>query len=212
MSRLLTYLAAVHARGLRVAEHPAYGGVTKGAHTSSSYHYKGRAADLNFGAPGTPPEERPVLLWAARLADAAGLNVIYTPHRVHPIAKTAAAHRDHLHVDDGPIQAYKAPGRDDALYARILSERPTTTQEVTVNVTIGKVRKGDTGPDVRLLQGVLNVHGAGVAAGVGVLALDDDFGDKTDKALRAHQTAHKIDVDGVAGADSWRTLLEDVPA
>lgn len=89
---------------------------------------------------------------------------------------------------------------------------PSTRDEVTMQVTIGKLRKGDRGPDVRLLQGVLNVHRAGVVAGVGVLVEDGIFGTRTDRALRAHQAAHRIAVDGVAGVDSWRTLLEDVPA
>lgn len=123
MSRLLTFLADVHARGLRVLEHPLYGGVHP-VHMSGSYHYKGRAADINYGPPGAPPEERAVLLWACRLADAAGLNVIYAYHRTHPIATTNANHRDHMHVDDGPIRAYVPPGRNDALYARILAEHP----------------------------------------------------------------------------------------
>jgi DNA-binding FrmR family transcriptional regulator len=109
---------------VRVREHPDYGGVTQGLHMPTSMHYRGRAADLNYGPPGTPPEERPVLLWAARLADAAGLNVIYSPHRLHPIAKTRANHWGHVHVDDGPITAYRPPGADDALYRRILAERP----------------------------------------------------------------------------------------
>ena len=89
---------------------------------------------------------------------------------------------------------------------------PTTRDEVTMQVTIGRLRRGNRGPDVRLLQGVLNVHRAGVAAGVGVLVEDGIFGPRTDRALRAHQAAHRIAVDGVAGVNSWRTLLEDVPA
>lgn len=130
MSKLLQYLADVHARGLRVVEHPDYGGVHP-VHVAGSMHYKGRAGDINYGLMGAPPEERPVLLWASRLADAAGLNVIYAYHRTHPIKKTNDNHRDHLHVDDGPIAAYVPPGRNDALYARILAERPVLVSNVS---------------------------------------------------------------------------------
>jgi hypothetical protein len=127
MVSLTQYLRDVAARGGRIIEHPDYGGVTPGIHMKKSMHWLGRAGDINFGPPGIPDGEREFLLWAARLADAAGLNVIYTPHRVHPIPKTAANHRDHLHVDDGPIAAYRAPGADDDVYRRILAERPVTT-------------------------------------------------------------------------------------
>lgn len=90
--------------------------------------------------------------------------------------------------------------------------RTTTKGDITVNVTLPRLATGSTGAHVRLLQGILNVHGAGRAASGKDLIEDGDFGPATEKALRAHQASHKIDVDGIAGADSWRTLLQDVPA
>jgi hypothetical protein len=210
MVSLTQYLADVHARGIRIAEHPKYGGVHDWLHMKGSMHAKGRAGDLNYGPVGAPASERPVLIWAARLADAAGLNVIYTPHRVHPIAKTAAAHRDHLHVDDGPITAYRAPGANDALYRRILAERrPAGSASRDDDRPALKTRKPKRLPTVRLgnrsrwgklLQNALNERGYKVGKA------DGAYGTKTLAGVRAFQKDAGIEVDGVAGPDVWFAL------
>lgn len=90
------YLTWADAYGFRVIEHPDYGGVTRGAHIAGSYHDKGMAADLNWGAPGAPAGEMGKLAYAARVAQSMGLGCILALHGTQGSART---HRDHLHVD-----------------------------------------------------------------------------------------------------------------
>ena len=122
----MTYLdefldAAAAVPGVRIAEHPRYGGVNPALHMAGSEHGKGNAADLNYGPPGAPAVERPVLLALAQAADLYGLNTIYTPHRRHPNPRTAANHEDHLHVDGGPIRSYTPPPVDVQRARRIMT-------------------------------------------------------------------------------------------
>lgn len=122
MSHLGEFLGlAARVPGVRIAEHPDYGGVNDALHMAGSEHGKGNAGDLNFGPPGAPAVERPVLLKLAQAADLYGLNTIYTPHRRHPNARTAANHEDHLHVDGGPIRSYTPPRPDVRKARRILT-------------------------------------------------------------------------------------------
>lgn len=62
------------------------------------------------------------------------------------------------------------------------------------------VRYGSSGDDVRRLQQALN--GAG---GYG-LAVDGVFGNKTQQALRSYQQARGLNVDGIAGPQTWASF------
>jgi hypothetical protein len=98
---LLEFLrGAAGVEGVSVGEHPAFGGVSAG-HMAGSEHFKGNAGDLNG-----PPAK---LLALVAVALDYGLNVIYTPWRVHPNARTAANHRKHMHVDGGPQNTFTGP-------------------------------------------------------------------------------------------------------
>jgi hypothetical protein len=61
------------------------------------------------------------------------------------------------------------------------------------------LRRGARGPDVARLQERLNAHGA-------ALAVDGDFGPRTDAAVRAFQSAHGLVVDGIVGPLTWGAL------
>lgn len=63
--------------------------------------------------------------------------------------------------------------------------------------------KGDSGDDVKKLQTMLN------ACGYNCGTVDGDFGSKTEKALRAFQSDHKLAVDGLYGPKS-KSALETV--
>jgi len=84
----------LQSRGLLVGEHPAFGGVTPGVHVKNSYHYQGRALDVNF--PGGGQAEMNAL-------DA----VEPALARTHPteLLWRTRGHYDHLHV------AYALGGR-----------------------------------------------------------------------------------------------------
>jgi|GEM_PF-5798633 len=216
MVSLTQYLADVHARGVRIAEHPRYGGVNNALHMRGSAHATGHAGDLNFGVPGAPAEERPVLLWAARLAEAAGLNAIYAYYRPHPNPATNANHRDHLHVDDTPISSRglkpRYPGGDSALYKRILAERRPAggasrdddrppLGRTRKPVRLGTVRLGSRDWKVRnLLQPALADRGYKVGK------IDGAFGATTDAAVREFQDDAGLKVDGVVGYKTWYRL------
>jgi peptidoglycan hydrolase-like protein with peptidoglycan-binding domain len=62
--------------------------------------------------------------------------------------------------------------------------------------------EGDTGPAVKTLQTRLNVWGAH-------LTVDGNFGALTLVAVKAFQTAHKLTVDGIVGAQTWAALNQN---
>src|SRR3954447_2014470 len=65
------------------------------------------------------------------------------------------------------------------------------------------VRQGANGHPVRTLQDLLRAAGKTVA-------VDGIFGPATDAAVRAVQRERHLAVDGIAGADTWSTLLVTV--
>lgn len=61
-------------------------------------------------------------------------------------------------------------------------------------------QQGSTGPAVMALQRQLNAHGQN-------LTVDGDFGPATATAVRSFQNSKKIGVDGVAGPETWNSLV-----
>jgi peptidoglycan hydrolase-like protein with peptidoglycan-binding domain len=64
-------------------------------------------------------------------------------------------------------------------------------------------QEGSTGENVRSVQYLLNAHGSN-------LAVDGDFGPKTDAAVRAFQADHGLGVDGIVGDQTWPVLIIEV--
>jgi murein L,D-transpeptidase YcbB/YkuD len=62
------------------------------------------------------------------------------------------------------------------------------------------LKEGDSGDDVRALQGRLN------ARHYGNLVVDGSFGPKTTQAVRTAQAAHSLTVDGVVGPNTRKVL------
>lgn len=71
-------------------------------------------------------------------------------------------------------------------------------------VTWPVLHKGDTGPDVKALQYLLN------GAQDPDVAADGIFGAKTETAVRAFQKTVGITVDGIAGKDTFTKLTDGV--
>ncbi|NGO45918.1 peptidoglycan-binding domain-containing protein [Streptomyces ureilyticus] len=65
---------------------------------------------------------------------------------------------------------------------------------------IKTVQYGSSGQAVKAAQTQLNVYGYGLTA-------DGEFGAKTKSAAEAFQQNHHLQVDGIIGPDTWRTLL-----
>lgn len=63
----------------------------------------------------------------------------------------------------------------------------------------GTTRRGSRGEAVRQVQQRLVVHGH-------KLSIDGDFGPATDRRVRVHQEAWRLEIDGVVGPKTWATL------
>jgi cell wall-associated NlpC family hydrolase len=68
-------------------------------------------------------------------------------------------------------------------------------------VYVGNLKNGSKGAYVKTLQIALNDHGADPK-----LDPDGDFGNKTEKAVRAFQEKNGLGVDGVAGKNTYKAL------
>lgn len=99
---------ALQAMGFRVGEHPMFGGV-QGRHTPTSYHYRGRAIDVNWGAPGRSGAE------AAKLDELSGQLRAAYGSRILELLWRTAGHFDHLHLAMAkggvlPVRSYDSGG------------------------------------------------------------------------------------------------------
>jgi peptidoglycan hydrolase-like protein with peptidoglycan-binding domain len=65
------------------------------------------------------------------------------------------------------------------------------------------VRKGQSGPTVRIVQYLLDARGASIT-------VDGDFGAATFAAVEHFQSTHGLSVDGVVGAATWSALVVTV--
>lgn len=71
-----------------------------------------------------------------------------------------------------------------------------------VTATCYIVKDGDTGTHVKALQALLNANG------VAKLTTDGECGSKTVAAIKQFQSNNKLQVDGVAGKNTWNALLK----
>ena len=76
----------------------------------------------------------------------------------------------------------------------------TNQKEGVYMFEVGMVQVGSIGNDVKLLQQLLCYHGYG-------LAVDGDFGSVTKSAAMEYQKKNGLVVDGVAGEQTWKSLL-----
>lgn len=85
----------------------------------------------------------------------------------------------------------------------------TTTSETEKIVTeLGTVRQGDTGEQVRTVQGLLLARGYAIGlSGALTAGVDGVFGKFTDSAVRQLQSKAHLAVDGVVGPRTWPVLL-----
>ena len=85
-------------------------------------------------------------------------------------------------------------------YSYVKAVTNTTWKKVNpYNEPTENLKKGSKGESVKWLQYELNEAGYGIA-------VDGDFGKKTDKALRAFQKSSKLTVDGVCGKITRKAL------
>jgi hypothetical protein len=81
-------------------------------------------------------------------------------------------------------------------------DMPETPQEAP-EATEPTLRLGGKGEEVKMLQNLLNQHGAG-------LNVDGKFGPLTKKAVEKYQTDNGLTVDGIVGKQTWGELTADI--
>lgn len=81
--------------------------------------------------------------------------------------------------------------------------RPPPPVLMPALATPATVMKGSKGADVTRLQTML----IGLGFDVGPDGADGDFGDNTETAVSAYQTSRGLEVDGIAGTETWGSLL-----
>lgn len=74
----------------------------------------------------------------------------------------------------------------------------------TVEIELKELQKGAQGEQVKTLQRLLIALGYDL----GKYGADGDFGDATDKAVRAFQKARGLVADGIVGLNTWNELLK----
>ncbi len=100
----------------------------------------------------------------------------------------------HLHLGVALYGEYVDP---EQYFDKNLSEvnKLTLTHERRV------LKRGAVGEEVRLLQAMLNFHGAAIEE-------DSSFGPATEGALKAFQQSRFIAIDGSAGPATWNELMK----
>ena len=76
--------------------------------------------------------------------------------------------------------------------------------ELTFDISLPTIRKGDTGVAVKILQLALVAY----EYNIGKYGADGDFGSDTESAVRQFQKNSGIEVDGIVGKDTWSELLQ----
>lgn len=90
-----------------------------------------------------------------------------------------------------------------AEYFGIVSQPEAKPSQKFCTVTLPVLRRGDKGAAVKVLQKLLIANGYSC----GKYGTDGDFGNATEKALKAYQKANGLAVDGVCGNATWSKLL-----
>ena len=106
----------------------------------------------------------------------------------------------------------RVPGYDDEdCYVQnkyLTNQKPSTesdTDQGNANNRYGStnLKKGSKGSKVRILQGDLKALGHNIA-------VDGDFGEKTDKAVRSFQRTHGLTADGIVGPKTRLALYKAI--
>lgn len=106
--------------------------------------------------------------------------------------KNNAVRRCQYRLGDSSIAGYGMPRYDLAVGLEIKKEAETVHPMIA---------KGSAGDSVRELQTRLNYIQYG-------LAVDGDFGSKTQSAVKDFQKKHGLEVDGIVGPKTWAALLK----
>lgn len=156
----------------------------------------------------------PAALVAAMCAHLATRYVIYNRRIRHRSTGFAAReytgsnpHTSHIHLS---IEHTKAAEQSTAplLLIAAVAAVPAVPAGVDLRTGILKLlptlRRGSTGRPVRRIQALLNLWDH-------QLEPDSDYGQATTVAVRLHQAANKLEVDGVVGPATWASVVPELP-
>lgn len=91
-------------------------------------------------------------------------------------------------------------------YAESGSMEEKTESGASYMFSVGVVKKGSKGNDVKLLQRLLKSNGFKGKDGK-ILSIDGNAGVNTDYAIRQYQNDRGLTVDGCAGQKTWKSIL-----
>jgi hypothetical protein len=174
---LLSLGKALQGMGLRVSEHPSFGGV-RGVHTKNSAHYRGEAMDINIGEGNIEAQNPAMSAKFDQLAEqlkAAGYKVIWK----------APGHYNHLHVQTGGGESGHetaasgtsgmgtagaiTPGSaGSAIPQTPISPRSAGSAVPQTPISPG-VSAGMTGMDMSSMMGMMPMMGGGMGGMIGAL-------------------------------------------
>lgn len=97
---------------------------------------------------------------------------------------------------------YQLPAEPDKEPEKEPAKEPEKQQEGAKPVSYKTIRKGNMGELVKELQTKLSALGYDL----GICGVDGDFGQATEKAVRAFQKDHGLKVDGIVGPKTWEAL------
>lgn len=102
------------------------------------------------------------------------------------------------------IYGYGRPDYDNVCYEvpnEETSEQEKTKDDFSIEMRV--LKKGCKGDDVKALQILMIANGCSC----GSWGADGSFGSATETAVKQYQQAHKLRVDGIAGGETWGSLL-----
>ncbi|HIW64255.1 MAG TPA: peptidoglycan-binding protein [Candidatus Stackebrandtia excrementipullorum] len=147
-----------------------------------------KARALIAEASGNPA---PSPTWPVLKQGSKGADVVAAQHLLTAKGHAATADGDFGPATKAAVQAFQ-------------SSKGLTVDGVigaqTWSALIVTLKQGDSGSAVKALQAQLNAQGSN-------LVVDGEFGPATKSAVTSFQSAKKIAVDGVVGAQTWQTLL-----
>lgn len=109
------------------------------------------------------------------------------------------SHHHHVHIS---VHSSKADFDDDSPWILNIETEEDEQDRPPSPPTNPVLARGNKGPSVKRLQQALNAHGH-----TGKLEIDEDFGPKTEAAVKDLQRAHHLKVDGIVGPYTWEVLL-----
>lgn len=163
-----------------------------------SLHAYGIAADINWNS--NPYRDDNVLVTDMPVAMVEAIKGIRTKGgaRVFRWGGDYSSVKDAMHYEVVASRTELSTGID---WATVRREPPDPADPRSWPV----IQQGDRGPSVEELQRRLTNAGF-------VVDIDGSFGTDSRKVLEAYQASRGLDVDGVAGLQTWTAILTDQPA